>query len=101
VQHQILHYCLCSVNQLRSANIQVTDIFFYFLLRLLVASLSQWRPHVHPRPVHITFVIEQSGTGTDFATSTSVFPCRYHSTNAPHSFVYHQHYIILETDINK
>jgi hypothetical protein len=30
----------------------------------------------------------RSGTKTDFSPSTSVFPCQYHSTNAPHSFIH-------------
>jgi hypothetical protein len=28
---------------------------------------------------------EKTGTGTGFAPTTSVFPCQYHYTNAPHS----------------
>jgi hypothetical protein len=43
---------------------------------------------------------EQSGTGTGFAQSTSV-PPQYNSTNAPHSLIYQQCYIIFEIDIIK
>jgi hypothetical protein len=31
----------------------------------------------------------QSGTGTTFSPSTSVFPCQYNSAAAPYSLVYH------------
>jgi hypothetical protein len=38
------------------------------------------------------------GTGTDFPSSTSVFPRQYNSTNDPYAFIHHQKYIILATD---
>jgi hypothetical protein len=31
----------------------------------------------------------QSGTGSGFRSSPSVFPCQYHSTAAPYSLMYH------------
>ena len=37
----------------------------------------------------------QSGTGTEFSPSDSAFRCQYHSTNAPHSFIYHPRCIIF------
>jgi hypothetical protein len=41
---------------------------------------------------------EQSSTGTGFSPSTLVFSFHYHSTNAPHTFIYYQCYIIFATD---
>jgi len=41
---------------------------------------------------------EQHSTGTGFLHNTSVHPSRYHYTNAPYSFIYHQRYTILATD---
>ena len=37
-------------------------------------------------------------TGTSISPSTSVFPYRNHSTNAPCSFILHKRYIHAETD---
>jgi hypothetical protein len=38
----------------------------------------------------------QSGHGTGFSLSTSISSCHYLSTNPPHLFARHQHYIILQ-----
>ena len=35
--------------------------------------------------------VGQSGIGTNFSPSTSVFPCQYHSTIAPCSFIHTTH----------
>jgi hypothetical protein len=50
-------------------------------LRRLLTAEAPVRSHVRPRQIHGG----QSGTGTGFSPSTSVFPCQYHSINAPHS----------------
>jgi hypothetical protein len=33
----------------------------------------------------------QSGTGTSFSLNASIFPCQYHSTIAPYSFIHLPH----------
>ena len=35
-------------------------------------------------PAHVTSVVGGSGSGTNITTSTSVFLCQSHSTNAPY-----------------
>ena len=37
----------------------------------------------------------RSTTGKGLSSSTSVFPCQHHSTNAPYSFIYRQRCVIL------
>jgi hypothetical protein len=35
---------------------------------------------------------------SDFDSSTWVYPCQYHSTNAPNSFTYHEDYTVSPID---
>ena len=53
------------------------------VIRLPVTAETQIRSQVSPRGIFGA----QSGTGTGFSPSTYVFPCQYHSTNAPYSFI--------------
>jgi hypothetical protein len=53
-------------------------------LRLLVTGLLWWSRGFDPRSVHVSFVCHKMAVGR-FCPSTSVFPCQYHSTNAPYS----------------
>jgi hypothetical protein len=50
----------------------------------LVAGLLSRRPGFAPGSVHAGFVVDESGTGTGFSPSSSVFPSRYHFTLAFH-----------------
>jgi hypothetical protein len=52
-------------------------------LRQFVAGLSPRRPEFDPRSVHLGFMVDKLALGQGFPSSTSVFPCQFHSTGAP------------------
>jgi hypothetical protein len=52
-------------------------------LRRLVTGLPPRRLGFEPGPVHVGFVVEKVALGQVFPSSTSVFPCQFHSTAAP------------------
>jgi len=45
------------------------------------------RSKIDPTSVNVGFG-EEFGTGTGFTQSSPAFPCQYHSTNAPYSFIH-------------
>jgi len=53
-----------------------------------VTGLSPQRTILKPRASPCKFCGRQSGPGTLFSPNTSVFPCQYHSTIAPYSFIH-------------
>ena len=55
-------------------------------LRRIVAGLASWRPAFDPCTFGICGV--KTCTGTGFFPRTSRFPCQYHSTIAPYSFIH-------------
>ena len=57
------------------------------LIRRLVAGLSPLRPGLDPSSVHVRFVVGEVvlEQGFFFPPNALVFPCQYHSTNAPYS----------------
>jgi hypothetical protein len=52
-------------------------------LRRLVAGLSQCRPGFDSGSVYVGFVVDKVALGQVFPPSTWVFPCQFHSTDAP------------------
>ena len=56
------------------------------------------RHEFYPRLLNVVFVVNKITLGHVFPPSTSVFPCQYHSTHAPYSFIYHGRSIVLATD---
>jgi hypothetical protein len=58
-------------------------------------------PTYTSRPAHVTNVVDKVAQGQGQGQGTfkhSAFPHQYHSTRAPHTFIYHRRYIILTTD---
>lgn len=43
---------------------------------------------VQRRPVQVRFIDDEVTNGTNLPQSTSCFPCKYHSTNAPYSLTH-------------
>jgi len=50
----------------------------------LASSLSPQRFGFNPRPVRVEFVVQK--------VALLIFPCQYHSINAPHPFIHSSYY---------
>ena len=65
---------------------QLTRFFTYD--RRLFALIYMYRPGIAPQSSLCEICGGQNDTGTGFYSRTSVFPCQYHSTIAPYSFIH-------------
>jgi hypothetical protein len=54
----------------------------------LFAGLSLRSRRIDTKPVHMRFLVNND-PGTCFSLMASVFPCQYHSTDVPYSYVIH------------
>jgi hypothetical protein len=57
-------------------------------LKRPVSGLSSQNAGTDPRSVHVRYLVGKMELGQVFSSSTSVFPCQPHSTNAPYSALY-------------
>jgi hypothetical protein len=57
-------------------------------LRQLHTVLPRWRHKLNRRPAYVGFMVHKEALEQVFSISTLDFPCQYHSTNAPYSFIY-------------
>jgi hypothetical protein len=64
-------------------NFTITDVVPW--LRQLVARFSPRRTGLDPRPVLERSVVDEVAVGQVFLRVLLIFPCQYHSTNAPYS----------------
>ena len=56
-------------------------------LRQSVAGFSPWWTEFSPRVFHVGFMVNKVAVGPVFLPAFQ-FPCQYHSTNAPYSFIH-------------
>ena len=54
----------------------------------LVTDLSAQRAGPDLRPVRVGFVVDKVAQAGGFSFEYVIFPCQYHLTNVPQSFIY-------------